>query len=89
MYAYDEKKDAFVPFLLTDTEASLVSGLAEDHNGFLWISTPKGARCYNMHKKVFMKLPESVSRISSKLYVDKFNRLWYNMNQQVNVYDIK
>ncbi|KMW82545.1 hybrid sensor histidine kinase/response regulator transcription factor [Bacteroides sp. 3_1_13] len=88
VYAYDEKKDAFVPFLLTGTEASLVSGLAEDHNGFLWISTPKGAKCYNMHKKVFMKLPESVSHISSKLYIDKFNRLWYNMNQQVNVYDI-
>lgn len=88
VYMYDEKRDVFVPFLLTGTQASLVYGLAEDHNGFLWISTPKGTKCYNMHKKIFIELPESVSRVSSRLYVDKFNRLWYNMNQHVNVYDI-
>lgn len=88
IYSYDDKKDAFVPFLLTDSEISQLYGLAEDHNGYIWISSPKGLKCYNMQEKVFVKLPESISRVSSRLFVDKFNRLWYNNNQHVGVYDI-
>lgn len=47
------------------------------------------ARCYNMHKKSLWEIAQKrIAHIEQNSMSIKFNLNEYNMNQQVNVYDI-
>jgi signal transduction histidine kinase/ligand-binding sensor domain-containing protein/DNA-binding response OmpR family regulator len=91
IYQYDEKNDHFIPFILCDNNGEHIRGLVEDINGVLWISSAKGLKCYNIKKEMFETLPSMIKPFFTTcmtLVLLPNNRLLFNTDQEVFVYDI-
>ncbi|QEE49851.1 response regulator [Flavobacterium alkalisoli] len=60
---------------------SFVSGIVEDNDGFIWVSTHNGLTRYDGHQfKIFQNRPDDITSISSNFITqsikDRHNNLW-------------
>jgi signal transduction histidine kinase/ligand-binding sensor domain-containing protein/DNA-binding response OmpR family regulator len=53
---YDRKKQIFVPYNFLDQQScSIINGITQDENDFIWVSTNKGLLSFKLHTHLFRK----------------------------------
>lgn len=74
---------SFQPIDINGLQTNVVTSVAQDDQGYIWMGTNNGIQCYDMYEVIDERRIDGYDRI----YIDKHGRKWMSGSSGIAVYD--